>query len=56
VKKRDNGQKFAATITKQKDIKTKRDEISGIIVPMEVYRVKKVKNIDGCLKIYGLVC
>ena len=45
-----NGRKVAVKILKLKNVKTICDEISGTIIPIELYWLKKIKNIEGCQK------
>ncbi|KAK2713013.1 hypothetical protein QYM36_011647 [Artemia franciscana] len=48
AKSKYNGRKVAVKIVKLEDLI--RDDISGIIIPAEIYWLKKVKDIPGCLK------
>ncbi|KAK2709299.1 hypothetical protein QYM36_013085 [Artemia franciscana] len=45
-----NGRKVAVKILKLENVETICDEISGTIIPIELYWLKKVKNIEGCQK------
>jgi serine/threonine protein kinase len=45
-----NGRKVAAKIVKIEDTRKIQNETSGITIPQETNWLKKVKDIDGCLK------
>ncbi|KAK2724672.1 hypothetical protein QYM36_001239 [Artemia franciscana] len=48
AKSKSNGREVAVKIVNLEDLI--RDEISGISIPAEIYWLKKVKDINGCLK------